>query len=769
MKNKAINTKHRNGLASSTSSNPISSSDSNAPRRRGNSKEQPVLNKKDNNNKNAKVIKRQTLIVSMGEEDNGWYDIARQTPGRNDTIATVSKTGGAPVVTGANNIVSNWRQRADELWVNEMSLFMEIYKSNQTSDDRWIEATMTKGTMKDKIAAMSILIANHPFHQLKILDNLLNLCSSTGNGNSRISQMAGEALTDLFINTLLPPNRNLIPLNQRPFHLYEQQNSVKTNNYKTLSPRVLLLWRYEELLKQKYMTFLNNCIASWLNDALDQHKNFALKIAITLLSDRSEGEAILLGLIVNKIGDPSRKVAAAAGHQLRRLLETHPVMTPIVAREVQQLAFRPHVSPRTLYNCIVFLNQLRLTDIDKELPVSLVRTYFKLFEVAVASSKDGEHQSTTKRTSKEKNQKKTSSSSTGGTNSNMTTEIKSRLLGALLTGVNRARPFLPKSDQKMEEYVDALYRISHKAPSASASTQALMLLFHLAIGTAEATSVTPADTNHINNKSQDRFYRLLYSKLSDPSMYLGTKHVTMFFNLIYKSMKYDTKDIRIVAFAKRLLQTATISGSAAIIAGALFLISEVMKSKNGLKISVEQNIPTVYNSAARDPSFALLKEGQESGGASLWEISMLLFHFHPSVVKFSETIGHISYNSDPLRNFTLAPFLDRFAYKQPKAAEKSTSRGRDRFIQGKSSIATTSVPLNDSSLLGVSNVAVENKFFHRYFEERARRDEKKGIVRNAKKKSEEDDDDEDDDIEAIHANEANLDAYVSVRIRFLLR
>jgi hypothetical protein len=39
-------------------------------------------------------------------------------------------------------------------------------------------------------------------------------------------------------------------------------------------------------------------------------------------------------LIVNKIGDPGRKIASAAGHQLRLILEDHPVMVNVIAREV---------------------------------------------------------------------------------------------------------------------------------------------------------------------------------------------------------------------------------------------------------------------------------------------------------------------------------------------------------------------------------------------------------------------------------------------------
>ena len=160
--------------------------------------------------------------------------------------------------------------------------------------------------------------------------------------------------------------------------------------------------------------------------------------------------------------------------------------------QVQQLAHRPHLSPRALYSCVVFLNQLQLSKDDEEsddadgkkaksspsttasLPASLINTYFHLFEMTVKKEEANKKKESSAK--KKSNSSKDSSSSSSG--------MKSRLLSALLTGVNRAHPYLPKKDAAMEQHVDALYRISHTAPP-SASTQALMLLFQLAVGQAD--------------------------------------------------------------------------------------------------------------------------------------------------------------------------------------------------------------------------------------------------------------------------------------------
>lgn len=54
-----------------------------------------------------------------------------------------------------------------------------------------------------------------------------------------------------------------------------------------------------------------------------------------MLVRKPEGEAKLLGALVNKLGDPNRRIASKSGYLMAQLLLQHPVMKPIVAREVR--------------------------------------------------------------------------------------------------------------------------------------------------------------------------------------------------------------------------------------------------------------------------------------------------------------------------------------------------------------------------------------------------------------------------------------------------
>lgn len=72
-------------------------------------------------------------------------------------------------------------------------------------------------------------------------------------------------------------------------------------------------------------------------------------------------EAKLLSGLVNKLGDPSRKVASKAGYLLSSLLQEHPAMKVVVVAEVQRFMFRQGLQERARYYGVVFLNQMILS------------------------------------------------------------------------------------------------------------------------------------------------------------------------------------------------------------------------------------------------------------------------------------------------------------------------------------------------------------------------------------------------------------------------
>lgn len=655
-------------------------------------------------NKAKEAVPSDTLLIQLDDESPTWYQYGKQIAGRNDTLAD------HPLPKKRKHqkdLVDKFRASADELYRQQVQLFSAGGKS---SDDRWVDATMKSGTLKDRIAAMSVSLGEDPIHKLYALDGLLQMAGcGQKDANSRVAHMAAEALEDLFLTRFLPMSRKLVTLEQRPLHLYEGSRS--------LSPRVLLLWRFEEMVKEKYRSFISGYLATTLRSGMDVDKVFAVRTAAALLRSAPESEAALLQLIVDKIGDPSKKVAAAAGHELRKVLDQHPVMKTVIAREVQQLVHRPHLSPRALYNCVAFLNQLKLEREQGENPLaaSLISTYFRLFEVAIKDkTKDSEEESV----------------------------MRGRLLSALLTGVNRAHPYLPDSDAAMESHVDALYRVVHTA-TPSACTQALLLLFHLAVGSKMEERDDASDGGEESAKRQERFYRALYSTLSNPALLGSGKHLTMFFNLLYKAMKYDTETARVLAFVKRIL-SISVHCSAPVVAASLFLVNEIGKHHPVVAECVATRLhgpdaTRVLDPTKREPRGALVSKDEVAPGADakapLWELALSAHHFHPSVVKFTRDLGSIDYAGDPLKDFTLSNFLDKFAYRNPKSAARVAEKFKNASSVAQRRSGTNSMieqqfapPVNDPSFLKRPSAA-EDEFFRKFFVERTRRDEMKGIVR----------------------------------------
>lgn len=93
-----------------------------------------------------------------------------------------------------------------------------------------------------------------------------------------------------------------------------------------------------------------------------------------------------------------------------------------------------------------------------------------------------------------------------------------------------------------------------------------------------------------------------------------------------------------------------------------------------LKESGALDADAVYQVNVRNPLFA------NSEKTSSWEMRFLARHYHPSVCSFADSvISHkfVEYDGDPLHDFSLKHFLDRFVRKKPKAQEEKEDDDND--------------------------------------------------------------------------------------------
>ena len=132
-----------------------------------------------------------------------------------------------------------------------------------------------------------------------------------------------DALIELFKTHLLPNDRKLRFFKEQPL-----KKLSEFSNNKDVRDKYLILWSFESELKEAFKNFLVN-LQEVSKDSIDKTRMKVMSVILELLINSPEQEQDLLGRLVNKLGDPTRSVAAKAIHQVSKLLEAHPAMTPI--------------------------------------------------------------------------------------------------------------------------------------------------------------------------------------------------------------------------------------------------------------------------------------------------------------------------------------------------------------------------------------------------------------------------------------------------------
>ncbi|CAI0470797.1 unnamed protein product [Linum tenue] len=462
--------------------------------------------------------------------------------------------------------VEEWKmfvEKKREVGERLMWQYAQDYEQSrgQNADIKMLVTTQRSGTAADKVSAFSVLIGDNPMANLRSLDALVGMVASKVGKRHALSGF--EALKELFVESLLP-DRKLKTLLQRPLNdLPETKDGYS----------LLLFWYWEDCLKQRYERFVL-ALEDASRDMLPILKDKALKSMYMLLKSKSEQERRLLSSLVNKLGDPQTKGASNAEYYLTNLLSDHPSMKAVVIDEVDSFLFRPHLGMRAKYYAVNFLSQIRLSNRGDGPKVAkrLIDVYFALFKVLITEA--GVSQQTDKDSKIE--DKGTSGPSREGkvkASQESHIEMDSRLLSALLVGVNRAFPYVSsnEADDIVEGQTPMLFQLVH-SQNFNVGVQALMLL------------------DKISSKNQivsDRFYRSLYAKLLLPTS-MNSSKVEMFIGLILRAMKNDVNLKRVSAFAKRLLQVA-MHQPPQYACGCLFLLSEALKARPPLWNMVLQN------------------------------------------------------------------------------------------------------------------------------------------------------------------------------------
>ncbi|KAK7906643.1 hypothetical protein WMY93_015255 [Mugilogobius chulae] len=296
-------------------------------------------------------------------------------------------------------LVSKYKSLAQQLLDNETQIYRTKKNLQKGANSSWMKTVVSAGVLADRMAAMTVLIQDSPVHSLEHLESLVSMVKKKG--SRRMGLMAVDTIRELLLSDLLPENRKLQAFAQHAFDSLEE----KSSGNRDARDRRLVLWAFEHRLKLLVAEFVS-ALETVSHDTVFTTKTKALSTALELLSARPEQEKALLTQMVNKLGDPEYRLAAKASHALETLLHRHPNMKSVVCAEVQRLVFRANVGEKAQYYALCFLCQVILSREDADLAARLISVYFSFFGLCVKRR-----------------------------------QVQSKMLGALLSGVNRAYPF----------------------------------------------------------------------------------------------------------------------------------------------------------------------------------------------------------------------------------------------------------------------------------------------------------------------------------------
>lgn len=600
------------------------------------------------------------------------------------------------------------RSKGQQLILLQEKLFME----NISTDLSFYCDLLEKGTRSDRLAAYGLLVAKSPHFFISKLAEWMSWISS---GMTR-AESIGEAISSLaqvFSNSILPPARKLKFLEQR--------------NGPNIPPDPeLWAWAVEDALKRAYADLLR-LFEEQLISPYEQLRLRLLPIIFGLLSSHPEQESALLTLLLGRLADPSKKVAALAGRTILRVIIQHPAMSEVIVSNLYQqiLGNKPTLLKKTTqttflhakYYGIVMLTQIPLDERFTKLASKLVSIYVALIEELlnndVSSASNLQNETIV-------DKKRNKSTSTKKENRNLHSHTE-KLLSLILKGLHKA--FVICKDTNMPS-IDILFKLTHTGAWIK-SLQALWLIFKIVKG-------VPA--------LEDRFQRSLWESLVDDrsrgqGRAQAEQHISLVKSFLTELVFTSSPSVLpiCIAFSKRwlgLLFTESTSMICAVLQVILEIFILLNQKNHNLRdiVKAPGDFNNLWNPTKRDPMWSgIVDPSTLIISCSFFEIGPFLDHYHPSVVILAKAIlaatdiflgKSIGVNPNlvlkdstpsPLETYSTASFLDRWAYKNPKKGIYNSSN----FSIIPSSIAFTSIP--------EKNINETDKFFYKYFANKPRR------------------------------------------------
>ena len=536
-----------------------------------------------------------------------------------------------------------------ELKTSSYDLDKIDYNQKVNKEKRWTHDILQKGTFDDKISALLLYIRENPKMTLKYLEILIKLSE---NKNRRKNDTIIIGLKDLFLESILQGKKYL-----------SFNNRYKNINNNNINEEELFNSYYEDKIHHLYLRLLNLLEDSINNEGIINIKKKNMEYLSEMLIKQPESEEKILQAIVNKLGDTSSEIYNYTIKLLNRIQEIHMNMSNIIFKYVT-IFYTINDKKESKLNALNYLVQMEIPNVTnfnykKIFLEESINFFFGLFNQISNENENNNITEIEKKLKTEKNKKKIKKLKKIILENKTKDVINDKFLSLIVKRINILFRYVKNQKNQMEKIneiieskISILFKLSH-SKNIKLSIEILKLLFGI---------ITSQDQNFVS-----RYYKSLYELISLNKL-SSSKYVKEALKLILISLMFDNNNNRICSFIKRLLEMCLISEPPYIIC-ILIIISQVMRNKNKLWKMIEREqkgVKLFYDSTKRDPQFA---QGEYS---FLNELFLLEKHYHPSVQRMAKFIIEnynkdiISYNGDPLLDFSLTNFLEKFMLKNPK-------------------------------------------------------------------------------------------------------
>ncbi|KAK2561000.1 CCAAT/enhancer-binding protein zeta [Acropora cervicornis] len=207
---------------------------------------QDQLQRKKHNLPKKEVGAQQKLLIIPG---GLWYDLIADEETTNNSYCSLDQSE-----------IDQLFEEAASLVKNEVKIYDKMKGTESSSDYRWLKSVASSGTLKDKVAAMTIQVQESAIHGLRALDMLMGMAKKKGRRE----------------RTMTIGNRKLRKFDQHP--LSTLHDFVHKSGNRDERDKRLILWYFEDHLKKTYKEFIGIIERETRAGAITKHPRMKLVV-----------------------------------------------------------------------------------------------------------------------------------------------------------------------------------------------------------------------------------------------------------------------------------------------------------------------------------------------------------------------------------------------------------------------------------------------------------------------------------------------------------